>query len=138
MEESELIDLINDIAAQAERFLKVAGEFYPFGWAIEMDGRSIPLGIYFEDASPTSDEVISTIESGLAKKIKADHCKAVAICIDVVFSPPGNPNSDALEIRVNTTEESANYFLLYVRNGDEIVFGDLYSEPGTLNLYKDV
>ncbi len=53
--------LIENIINQANAFLNDAGEFYPFGAKLVVNGDVIPVGVY-SDNYTDSQELIRTLE----------------------------------------------------------------------------
>ncbi len=96
--ENEIKRIVNIIKEQAETFLLMANEFYPFGAYINKKNSIIPLGAYLENDQPPSLEVMTLLEKAIVDHIQKGDCILGAIAIDVYVSF-NDKKHDAIEIR---------------------------------------
>lgn len=74
--------LIENIINQANAFLNDAGEFYPFGAKLMVNGDVIPVGVYTDNYTD-SQELIKILEKAALEEFKNGNVVGYAIGIDV-------------------------------------------------------
>lgn len=131
--------LKNVCLLHAEALLEEFGEFYPIAFGISSNSVIVPVLTYFGEEHPVSIDVIKNLELALKKSDEANEFEGVAICVDVLATPPYMAEKkDALEIRMDfKNSERINYYLPY-NKGDKgnIFFLDEYQSEGTLNFFS--
>jgi len=96
---NEISDKVAEILKrQATLFLLDAGEFYPFGTCINSTDKVVPVGAYFENDHPLSQEVIELLEKGLIHGVQKGEYKIAALAIDITIRE-NNVTYDAIETR---------------------------------------
>ena len=131
--------LVESIILQAKYFLNDAGEFFPFGTSIDINGNISPIGTYSGNEHPKPIEVLKELEQGMQQMIGKRQYTGVAIGIDVRTVPPGGQEKvDAIEIRVDHKREgSTNYYLPYEKlDNGTFIFYEMFSNKGTLNIFN--
>jgi hypothetical protein len=87
----------------AQRLLEEHGEFYPFGHAIQADGRLELVSSFVEadDDRPDSAELLDLLCDGLAEMAKDGRIRASAVCADVRVRRSGESEArDAIQVAV--------------------------------------
>ena len=123
----------------ARQLLKEFGEFYPFAFGIDKEDKVCSIGTYFGKEKPPSSEVLEHLEKGIKSEISKGNYITIALCIDVVTTPPdSSEKTDALEIRVDGDDiKPVNYYLPYSKQVDgEIIFKKMFALKGTMNLFE--
>lgn len=131
------MDILRDnIIDQAKFYISKVGEFYPFGSVLNRDGTIAPLGVYLGDDNPESIEVIDVLEKAIRSKLKNKEINMAGIGTDVLYKPANQVDKmDAIQVRILTAEsESKDYYLTYEKKDGEVIYGAMFSEPGTLKL----
>lgn len=127
----ENIDSIRQLVIdQATAFLKDAGEFYPFGVAIDKNDELRPVGIYIDDEQPESGTVIDRLGEALWKGIEQGDYRMVGMGIDV-YLPDDSPagKTSAIEIRVLNEDLFIRYYLPYrLDASNNPVYGEIIVE----------
>ena len=133
-----LEELRNTILNQAKYFLLNAGEFYPFGAAINKKSEIVPLGVQLENDHPKSHEVIEVLERVIISKLKDGEAKMAGIGTDVTYKPTeGTEKKSAIQVRIlQSNGESIDYYQPYEKRGEDFFYEELFSEPGTLNFLR--
>jgi hypothetical protein len=113
--------LKNNIIAQANYFLKKAGEFYPFGAAINKNYDLSPIGIYFGEEFPSSLDVLTHLEEVIKKGIQNAEYLSAAVCVDIHINVE-QQKQNALEIRFYATNFFQKKYFLYTQLNHEYQF----------------
>lgn len=124
------------IIEQARLFLTDAGEFYPFGVIVKIDGSLSPVGVQMDNDHPDSTEVLEMLQESILQSLKNKEAVAGAICLDVLYKPAGSKTkTDALKVMTLTSEgHSQDYFVPYRNEDGRYAFWEIVSEEGTLKL----
>ncbi len=122
---------------QGKKFLEEFGEFFPFATAISFEGKIVPVGIYFGEDNPLSEEVLLQLETALKAGKDEKRYKMVGICTNVFVTPPGESDKiDAFELRIDGQEiERINIYVPYEVKEGHVDFLKSYSETGSLILW---
>jgi hypothetical protein len=122
---------------QAREFLKTEGDLLPFAFAVNSFGEVVSIAGYCGDAEPDVIEVIALLESAIQERDRLSPLQGAAICVDVIATPPGaDLRCDALEVRIAMrTATSVNRYIPYQKTEEGPVFGQPYTEPGTLRVW---
>ena len=125
----EVESLMDEGFALAETLLKEHGEFYPFGFAMNLDGEIISIGAKGETDHPPSQELIDLLEAAFRQGAEANEYKAIAIFFDVLVAPPGGKKTDAIQVGLeHQSGYCANVFRPYRRTLlGKIKFGELFA-----------
>ncbi|PWV56222.1 hypothetical protein [Chitinophaga sp. S165] len=119
------------IIDQATAFLKEAGEFYPFGAAMDKNDELRPIGIYWGEEHPDSKEMIDRLSEALWNGIVRGDYKMAAMGIDVYISDDSsNGKTSAVEIRVvHHDGKVVRYYLPYkLTSSNDPVYGQIIVE----------
>ena len=115
--------LTNNILSQARYFLTEAGEFYPFGAAINMRQELRPVGFYMEEEYPEANEVLKLLEQRLRKGIEQKEYSMAAIGIDVHVNTLVDDEIEqkpAIQVRIldETGSTTTSHFLYMLTDGE--------------------
>lgn len=84
----------------AKRMLTAHGEFYPFGAAIETDGKQRLVMAYDGNDSPTPPDLIQMMSGGFRKDMDAGTLRSAVSVYDASVTMPSTPRkSDAVAIK---------------------------------------
>jgi hypothetical protein len=121
--------LINALFPFAQQMLARAGTFYPFGAFINADGQVESVAGYNGSEHPQPREIIDLITGGFRQRVADRTCRAVGICVDVRFVPPGQTEKvDAALASLEDATGGLNVYLPYRKQPDgRIVYLDLVS-----------
>jgi hypothetical protein len=121
--------LINALFPFAQQMLTRAGTFYPFGAVINASGQVESVGGYNGNEHPQPGEIIDLLTAGFRQRIAEGSCRAVGICVDVRFVPPGQTEKvDAALASLEDASGGLNVYLPYRKQADDrIVYLDLVS-----------
>jgi hypothetical protein len=111
-------ELRENITLQARHFLNEAREFYPFGAVINVNYLVKPVGIYFGQEHPESNDVINKLGSALYEGLQKGDYKIVGMGIDIYLPKTDDKETQsAIEIRImNIDGLIAKYWLPYYFN----------------------
>jgi hypothetical protein len=129
LQQAHCDQLINALFPFAQQMLARAGTFHPFGAFINADGQVETVAGYDGNEHPQPREIIDLITRGFRQRV-ADHtCRAVGICVDVRFVPPGQ--TERVDAALASLEDAAgglNVYLPYRKQPDgRIAYLDLVS-----------
>ena len=74
--------LLNALMPFAEQMLKQHGEFFPFGAAVNTDGRVTAHATYDGNELPPSEEVIASLTKAFQGEAREGKIRATGICYD--------------------------------------------------------
>jgi hypothetical protein len=126
------------VIEQAKYFLEKAGEFYPFGSAVDQNGTIIPIGVQLENDFSQPHEVISFLERVMIQKLKNHEAEAVVLGTDVTYKPAGGTEiRSAIQVRMLRSDgDSIDYYLPYQNRGGRFTYEEFFVEKGTLNFLR--
>ena len=106
--------LINALFPFAQQMLARAGTFHPFGAIINADGQVESVAGYNGSEHPEPREIIDLITRGFRQRIADRACRAVGMCVDVRFVPPGQTQKvDAALASLEDATGGLNVYLPY-------------------------
>lgn len=108
MREEEKL-LIENLKAQAKYFLEDAGEFYPFGAALDLQYEIKPLSVYLNEEFPTSEMVLKELEIAIKKKLEEGNYIEAAIGFDVNIKD-NKGKSSALRVKIISRDDKEKYY----------------------------
>jgi hypothetical protein len=117
--------LEKNILSQAKYFLENADEFYPFGSIINNKNEVQPLGIYFGEENPKSQDVLNRLQFQINEGIKNKTYKYGAIGIDIYInknSPSGIEKKTAIEVQFLFPNDSIKKIFLYYKTNNQYSF----------------
>ena len=119
-------ELLNAIMAQANFFLKHAGEFYPFGCAVDNQHQIKLLSVYFGNDYPPSQEVVEQLETAIVNGINNQDYLSAAIGLDVMQKNEKEDQASVLRIIGYEKGNSESFFYNYYFENGEYTF---YERP---------
>jgi hypothetical protein len=94
--------LMDALLPFAEEMLVKHGEFYPFGGALNLNGKVINQGAWTGQEHSPSEDVIKVLHEGLKKGAEGGEFLATALVYDVKVIPPGKAEkTDAVAVDVD-------------------------------------
>ncbi len=132
MAHPDLDRLLNVLLPFATESLAKAGEFYPFGAALDADGTPAMMAGYDGHDQPTVEAVIEHLMGGLRDKASKGEITTAGICLDAwVTLPEASERTDAIEARLEHASGAAvRVFLPYVKGFEgKPKFGELFAAP---------
>jgi hypothetical protein len=116
--------VVEILKQQATLFLLDAGEFYPFGTCLNHSDNVVPVGVYFENDHPSSQEAIESLEKGLIQGVQNGNYKIAALAIDITIIE-NSTACDAIEIRFfEPDKEVYQKYFKYVVKDDTVEFNE--------------
>lgn len=114
--------LTNNILSQAKYFLHEAGEFYPFGAAINMQQQLRPVSFFTGEEFPEAGEVLRLLEESLNKGITEKEYSMAAIGVDVnITNGSETSKKSAVQVRILDADGvTASEYIYELRNGEYI------------------
>jgi hypothetical protein len=99
---SDAETLMNAMLPFAKKMLTNHGEFYPYGGAMQPDGKIVNVAGYDGRERPPSQEIIDLLNAEFRKDAANGRYKATAVVYDVRVVPPGKTErSDAIAVAVD-------------------------------------
>ncbi len=137
---AECETLMSSILPFAEQMLAEHGEFFPFGGAMQEDGKIVSVAGYDGDQQPASDHVIRLIKSGLVDGARKGTYRATALVCDVkVHLPATGEKSDAVSVSLNHRDGySVIVIFPYKIDGEVLDFADPYAEKGEGDIFNQI
>ena len=108
MREEEML-LTENLKAQAKYFLEDAGEFYPFGAALDLQNKIKPLSVYLNEEFPTSEMVFKELEIAIKKKLDDGNYIEAAIGFDINIKN-NKGMSSALRVKIFSRDDKEKYY----------------------------
>lgn len=130
MAHPDLDDLLNVMVPFAQQMLAKHGEFYPFGSAINADGKVEALAAYEGDEHPPPHRLIDLLTRVIREEAAAGNIRAAAICYDVRTIPPGqSEKTDAICVSAeHQNGEAADVYLPYKKGWfGKMSYGQLFA-----------
>ena len=129
---AESENLMNSALPFAEQMLQKHGEFFPYGQALDMQGKVVSVGASNGQEHPPSAEIINLLKQAFVQGAKAGKYKATALVYDVrVQLPSSGAKSDAIAVSLNHKDNcSVVVFFPYTRAGEKLVMGDVFASRG--------
>ena len=134
-EREQLDDVLNKLLPFAHELLAKYGEFFPFGAAMDRDGKVRMVAGDTGTEHPPSDEVIVLITE--AMKRERDSLAAVGICYDVRVrtSADGDP-TDAICVALEHRDGTSLVVLQpYSKRDETMEYGQLMAQPGRRTVF---
>ena len=79
---SECEQLMNSALPMAKQMLQEHGEFFPFGLALNAEGKVVAVAPYDRREHPTSEDLIRQLKHVLGAQAKAGEFRATALIYD--------------------------------------------------------
>lgn len=121
----------------AEQMLAKHGEFFPFGAAMQADGKIISVGAFDGNEHPPSTEVIRLLKKGLVEGAQSRQYKATALIYDVRAKlPTTGETSDAIAVSLNHQDNfSLIVFHPYQLQDGKLTFGAIFAQKGEADIF---
>jgi hypothetical protein len=98
----DIDDLLNDLLPFAEKMLRKAREFLPFGAITKPDGQIVWEGAYDGDDLPLSQDLIDILNESHKRMADGHELRACAVVYDIRTTPPGkSKKQDAICVSVD-------------------------------------
>jgi hypothetical protein len=98
----ELEQLLSSVMPFAQQMLTNYGEFIPYGWAMNSDGKIAAVGGYTGDEHPKSKEIIEFLQGAFHRQAQDGTIRACALVYDIRTIPPGQAQkTDALAVNLD-------------------------------------
>jgi len=129
---TECETLMSSMLPFAEQMLIKHGEFFPFGGAMQNDGKIVSVSGYDGNEQPPSDHVIDLIKRGLLDGARKGKYRATALVCDVkVNLPATGEKSDLISVSLNHRDDySVIVMFPYRIEGGDLAFAAPYAERG--------
>jgi hypothetical protein len=127
-QEDSINSLRKSVIEQATLFLNDAGEFYPFGTALDFNNKLVPIGIYTGEEHPDSNFVLKELGKAIWDGLQKGLYKLAAMAIDIYLPIEQGEKIPALEIRIVNPEGQLviKYRVPYViNNNKKVEFSEL-------------
>lgn len=132
--------LMNAVLPLAEKMLRQYGEFHPYGGYMKPDGTIVDVGADDPDTNrPKSKDLIYVLRSSFREMASTKQCKAVAVVFDVAVNVPNSSRkSDAIQVCVDHADGySAEVFFPYQIVSGEIVYGEIFAQEGSHDIFSE-
>lgn len=129
--------LMNATLPFAENMLRKDGEFFPYGGALQSNGKIVCLAGYDGREHPPSTDVMILLKQGFTAGAKSGEYKATALIYDVRATiPSSGAKSDAIAISLN---HRAGYSVIvlypYELTQGDLVFGETFAQEGESDIF---
>ncbi len=135
----DLENLLKAALPAVKELLRKHGGFAPIGFSVKPDGSVVAVAGYDADQRLGAREVINLLLQGFRQEAAADTIRAVAICIPVEVTPPGQ-DAPVKAVQINLEHrggEAIDAFLPYERgDSGEISFGELFGDRSDPQIFR--
>jgi hypothetical protein len=132
----QLESLIATAKPFAEKMLIENGEFFPFGAAVDKNGKLLHVAGYNGDERALSADLIVIINDGFRQSVKSGDYIATALVYDVRIIPPGkNDKSDAVAIALDNPNDSLIVYFPYLLKDSDLIFGEQFACKGDNSIF---
>lgn len=135
---TECETLMSAVLPFAQQMLAKHGEFFPFGGAMENDGKIVSVSVFDGIEQPASDHVIRQIKDAFTAGARTGTYRATALVYDAKVKLPSTGEiSDAISVSLNHRD---NYSVIvmfpYMIDGrKKIAFAPPYAEKGEADIF---
>jgi len=138
-QKEQLGRLQDSVLPFAERMLKGAGEFYPFGGTMNAQGVITQVGGYTGSERPKFAEVIALLKEGFRKQAESRQIVASALVYDVRVIPPGSKEkTDAVAVSLDH-RGGMSIIMLYpyrISADKQVSFGQPFAQKGSGDVFR--
>ncbi len=129
--------LMNEAIDFAEVLLNKHNEFFPFGRAMDADGKIVSVAAYDGDEHPPSQDVIDMLKAGFRAAGQKGEYIASALAYDVrIRSQESGEPVDAVAIDLdNVNDYSVTVFFPYSMESDKAIFGAISAQQGSNEIF---
>ena len=132
--------LLNELLPFAQQTLDKQGGFYPFGAAMDRDGKvNYVMAQPDDNENPAPQDVIDLLVDGFRDRVPKDGLKAIGICFDGRVVPPReSTKSDAISFRFeHMSGEAVRVFLPYRKTlSGRVEYGELFATAGSVSVFR--
>jgi hypothetical protein len=130
--------LMNAAIPFAEQMLQKYGEFFPYGQALDANGKVVSVAASNGQEHPPSAEIIKLLKEGFVQGADAGKYKATALVYDVrVQLSADQAKSDAIAVSLNHKDNySVVVFFPYKFDGKKLVVGEPFSSQGDGDVFR--
>lgn len=143
MNQKNLDRLAGVMLERAKKRMGEAGQFYPFGIAINGHGEVVEVNYNPPDEDREGregrrvQEFLDHVEMRLAAGAKGGEFVAAGICLlGMAHVPPDKRVSEAVCLQLYEPGESVNLYLPYESKERKVKYGEMFRTPGRGNLFK--
>lgn len=129
MAHPDLDELLNMLIPFAQQMLAQDGEFFPFGSAMNAEGKIEAHAAFDGSEQPPSEQLIDLMTQGFREQAAAGKIRAAAICYDVRAIPPGqSEKTDAICVSAeHQNGEAVDVFMPYKKGWfGKISYGEIF------------
>jgi hypothetical protein len=137
----EVEELMRSLLPVAERMLKEAGEFYPYGGYTESDGKITHVSGRIEGTDhPKSKPIIDMLIEKFKQMARSGTIKAAAVIFDVRIKLPGAENkTDAIQVCLDHRGGySVEVLFPYIVSKGELQFGKAFAQEGDDEIFEPI
>ena len=122
----------------AENMLQQHREFFPYGYAMDKNGKTVAVSGYDSRERPPSSDLIRQLKKVFVSGAKSGEYKATALVYDVRINLPGTgAKSDAIAVSLNHRDNySVVVFFPYKFESAKLVVGDPIANQGEADIFR--
>lgn len=130
-------ELLNAAMPFAVQMLERDGEFFPFGNAMQSDGKIVAVGGYDGREHPHSAELMRLIKAGFVEAARRSEYRATALVYDVRVKAPSNgDSSDAIAVSLNHRDQYSVIVLFpYWLTEGKLVIDTPFAHAGEADIF---
>jgi hypothetical protein len=121
----------------AEQMLRDHGEFFPFGGAMQSDGKIVSVAGHDGTGNPPAADIIRLIKEGFIKSAREGKYRATALIYDArVILPSTGEKSDAIAVSLNHQDSySVMVFFPYKLEARKLTIGAAFAQGGEADIF---
>ena len=138
MARPDLDALLNAALPFAQEMLAKRGAFYPFGAAMQSDGKIVQTAGYTGEEFPEPQELIQLLLGAFRAQAEKGDVRATALRLDARTIPPGESKKmDAICVRLEHADgEAIDVFLPYRKaSSGQITYTQLFAAQAEPNVF---
>ncbi|NPC59398.1 hypothetical protein [Caenimonas soli] len=122
----------------AEKMLREHGGFYPYGAALDRNGKVVPVSASDGKARPAPADLIRLLAAGFEEGAKKGKYQATALIYDArVLDPSSGVKSDAIAVALDHRENySVVVYIPYRVESGKYFPGKLFATKGESRVFK--
>jgi hypothetical protein len=135
--EAEAEQLMNDALPFAKQMLVKHGEFFPYGMAMQLDGKVTPVATNDGRNYPRSTDIIAELKRAFIEGARARKYKATALVYDArVVVPKTGSRSDAIAVSLDHRDGySVVVFFPYTIEHSTLTIGEAFASKGEKGIF---
>jgi hypothetical protein len=135
---SECEQLMNSALPLAKQMLQEHGEFFPFGMALNSNGKVVAVAPYDQREHPTSEDFIRQLKHIFSAQAKAGEFRATALIYDATVQTPTNGvNTDAIAVALDHRDNySVVVFVPYQLERNQLTLGEMFAQQGAGEVFE--